>query len=127
VKDDLMKSGVMKSGVMKSGVMKSGVMKTDPMKAAQMTTDPGKSDLWKSRRTKGVTVEGGLATRSLSDPKTLVTIVGQLLLVRTVLNRFKEARAEGDAFDLFDAAVNAVALVTGTIVLVRRLRRGEEA
>jgi hypothetical protein len=68
-----------------------------------------------------------LVKRSLSNPKTIVTIVSQLLVVRTVISRFREAREEGDALDLLDAAVAAAALVTGTIVLVRKLRRGEEA
>ena len=45
---------------------------------------------------------------------------------RTAIQRLKQAREDGDRLELVDALLNAVVLVTGTIIIVRRLRRGED-
>jgi hypothetical protein len=58
--------------------------------------------------------------------KSLVTIAGQVLVARTALSRLRQARGEGDRLELLDALVNVVALVSGTIVIIRRLRSGKE-
>jgi hypothetical protein len=57
--------------------------------------------------------------------KTLITIVGTIMSGRTAINRIREAREDGDMLELIDAALNAAVVVTGLIVIVRRLRRGE--
>jgi hypothetical protein len=57
--------------------------------------------------------------------KTLITIVGTIMSGRTAINRIREAREDGDVLELIDAALNAAVVVTGLIVIVRRLRRGE--
>jgi hypothetical protein len=57
--------------------------------------------------------------------KTLITIVGTIMSGRTAINRIREAREDGDVLELVDAALNAAVVVTGLIVIVRRLRRGE--
>jgi len=58
--------------------------------------------------------------------KTLITIVGTIMAGRTALNRISQAREDGDTLELLDAALNAAVVVTGLIVIVRRLRRGEQ-
>jgi hypothetical protein len=55
----------------------------------------------------------------------LVTIVFTLMSGRTALNRIREAREDGDPWEILDAALNVAVLVTGLIVVARRLRRGE--
>jgi hypothetical protein len=55
----------------------------------------------------------------------LVTIVFTLMSGRTALNRIREAREDGDPWEVLDAALNVAVLVTGLIVVARRLRRGE--
>jgi hypothetical protein len=58
--------------------------------------------------------------------KTLLTIVGTLMSGRTALNRIRQAREDGDALELIDAALNVAVVITGLVVIVRRLRRGEQ-
>ncbi len=63
----------------------------------------------------------------LTRPGSLVSIVGQVLVARTAWQRVQEARERGGRVETLDAVLNLAALVTGTIVMVRHLRRGEEA
>ena len=58
--------------------------------------------------------------------KNIVTFVSTVMAGRTALSRLKQAREDGDRLELVDAVLNTVVLVTGTIIIVRRLRRGEE-
>ena len=62
----------------------------------------------------------------MKNARTIVTLLGQLFIARTVLQRVLHARREGDKLEVVDAVLNIAVLATGTIVLVRRLRRGEE-
>jgi len=55
----------------------------------------------------------------------VVTIVLTLMSGRTAINRIREAREDGDPWEILDAALNVAVLVTGIVVIVRRLRRGE--
>jgi hypothetical protein len=59
--------------------------------------------------------------------RTVFTLLGQLFIARTVLQRVAHARRDGDKLEVLDAVLNVVVLATGTIVIVRRLRRGDEA
>ena len=61
----------------------------------------------------------------MKKAKTLITIVTTVMSGRTALARLKQARQDGDHLELVDAFLNAVVLVTGTIIIVRRMRRGE--
>ena len=61
----------------------------------------------------------------MKNIKSIVTFVTTVMSGRTALQRLKQAREDGDRLELIDAALNAVVLVTGTIIIVRRLRRGE--
>jgi hypothetical protein len=58
--------------------------------------------------------------------KSIVTFVTTVMAGRTAIQRLKQAREDGDRLELVDALLNAVVLVTGTIIIVRRLRRGED-
>ena len=62
----------------------------------------------------------------MKNIKSIITFVSTVMAGRTALTRLKQARVDGDHLELFDALLNAVVLVTGTIIIVRRLRRGEE-
>jgi hypothetical protein len=58
--------------------------------------------------------------------KSIVTFVTTVMAGRTAIQRLRQAREDGDRLELVDALLNAVVLVTGTIIIVRRLRRGED-
>ena len=62
----------------------------------------------------------------MKKARTLVTLIGTLLAGRTALARIKQAREDHDGLELVDAALNIAVVLTGTLVIVRRLRRGEE-
>ena len=56
----------------------------------------------------------------------IITFVTTLMAGRTALSRLRQAREDGDRLELIDSLLNAVVLVTGTIIIIRRLRRGED-
>ena len=58
--------------------------------------------------------------------KNIVTFVSTVMAGRTAVSRLRQAREDGDRLELVDALLNTVVLVTGTIIIVRRLRRGED-
>jgi len=62
----------------------------------------------------------------VKNVKSIVTFVTTVMAGRTAVQRLKQAREDGDRLELVDALLNAVVLVTGTIIIVRRLRRGED-
>ena len=62
----------------------------------------------------------------MKNVKSLITFVSTVMAGRTALTRLRQARVDGDRLEVVDAILNAVVLVTGTIIIVRRLRRGEE-
>jgi hypothetical protein len=62
----------------------------------------------------------------VNKAKTLLTIVGTVMAGRTALSRDRQAREDGDRLELVDAFLNAAVVVTGLIVIIRRLRRGED-
>ena len=64
--------------------------------------------------------------KNVNTIRNLVTIIGQVLVARTAISRLRQARGDGDRLELADALINVVALVSGTLVIVRRLRSGEE-
>ena len=62
-------------------------------------------------------------TRSITN---IVTFVSTVMAGRTAISRLRQAREDGDRLELLDALLNTIVLVTGTIVIIRRLRRGED-
>ena len=56
----------------------------------------------------------------------IVTFVSTVMAGRTAVSRLRQAREDGDRLELIDALLNTVVLVTGTIIIIRRLRRGED-
>ena len=63
----------------------------------------------------------------MKNAKTLITLVGTVFAGRTALQRIKQARLDADRLELIDAALNAAVVITGVLVIVRRLRRNEAA
>ncbi len=62
----------------------------------------------------------------MKSVKSIVTLVTTVMAGRTAIQRLRQAREDGDRLELVDAVLNAIVLVTGTIIIVRRLRRGED-
>ena len=58
--------------------------------------------------------------------KTAITIISTVMAARTALERVRQAREDGDQLELVDAALNALVVVSGVIIIVRRIRRGED-
>ena len=58
--------------------------------------------------------------------KSVITFVSTVMAGRTAISRVRQAREDGDRLELVDAALNAIVVITGTIIIVRRLRRGED-
>jgi hypothetical protein len=63
----------------------------------------------------------------MKNAKTVITLVGTLFAGRTALQRMKQARIDADRLELLDAVLNAAVVLTGVLVIVRRLRRNEAA
>lgn len=63
----------------------------------------------------------------MKNAKTFASLAGTVFAARTALARVREVREDGDKLELVDAVLNIVVLVTGTIVIVRRLRKGRAA
>jgi hypothetical protein len=61
-----------------------------------------------------------------STARTVFTVIGTIFAGRTALQRIKQARSDADRLELLDAALNAAVVITGLLVIFRRLRRGEE-
>jgi hypothetical protein len=59
--------------------------------------------------------------------RSLLTLVGTAFAGRTAIARLRQARDDDDRLELLDAALNIAVVVTGVLVIVRRLRQGEEA
>jgi hypothetical protein len=58
-----------------------------------------------------------------SKPGTYLSIGTTLFGAVSVAKQAKQARSEGDALQMLDAAVSAAAIITGVALLVRELRR----
>jgi hypothetical protein len=50
----------------------------------------------------------------------------QVAALMTAVRRFKDARHTGDKLEVADAILNAGVVLTGMVLLIRSLRRGEE-
>ena len=59
--------------------------------------------------------------------KSLLSLVGTVFAGRTAIARVRQARDDDDRLEFLDAAINILAVVTGVLVIVRRLREGKEA
>jgi len=59
--------------------------------------------------------------------RSLLTLIGTAFAGRTAIARLRQARDDDDRLELLDAALNIAVVVTGVLVIVRRLRQGEEA
>jgi hypothetical protein len=59
--------------------------------------------------------------------RSLLTLIGTAFAGRTAIARLRQARDDEDRLELLDAALNIAVVVTGVLVIVRRLRQGEAA
>jgi hypothetical protein len=57
----------------------------------------------------------------------ILTLVGTAFAGRAAIQRLVQARDDSDRLELLDAALNIAVVLTGLLVIVRRLRRGEAA
>jgi len=58
---------------------------------------------------------------------TMLTLIGTAFAGRAAIQRLVQARDDADRLELLDAALNIAVVLTGLLVIVRRLRRGEAA
>jgi hypothetical protein len=63
----------------------------------------------------------------MKHAKTIATLLGTAFSARTALQRVQQARVDADRLELLDALLNTLVVITGVLVIVRRLRQGEEA
>ena len=63
----------------------------------------------------------------MKNVKSIATLIGTLFAGRTALQRIKQARIDEDKLELIDAALNAAVVITGVLVIVRRLRQHKVA
>jgi hypothetical protein len=59
--------------------------------------------------------------------RSLLTLIDTVFAGRTAIARLRQARTDQDRLELLDAALNIAVVVTGVLVIVRRLRQGEDA
>ena len=59
--------------------------------------------------------------------KSMLTLIGTAFAGRTAIARLRQARDDDDRLELLDAALNIAVVITGVLVIFRRLRQGEEA
>lgn len=62
----------------------------------------------------------------MKNAKTLFTFVGMIFAGRTAIHRIRDARTEEDRLELLDAALNVAVVITGLLILVRRLREKDD-
>jgi hypothetical protein len=62
----------------------------------------------------------------MKNAKVLFSLVGTIFAGRTAIKRMRQARVDADKLELLDAALNAAVVVTGLLVVVRRLRRKDD-
>ena len=62
----------------------------------------------------------------MKNMKSVITFVSTVMAGRTAVARLRQAREDGDRLELVDALLNTIVVITGTIIIIRRLRRGED-
>ncbi|MBA2770284.1 MAG: hypothetical protein H0U35_14390 [Sporichthyaceae bacterium] len=62
----------------------------------------------------------------MKNIKSVITFVSTAMAGRTAVARLRQAREDGDRLELVDALLNTIVVITGTIIIIRRLRRGED-
>lgn len=62
----------------------------------------------------------------MSTGRNLVRLGGRAFAVTTVVRQLKQARRDGDRLRLLDAAVNALAVLTAILIVIREIRERSE-
>jgi hypothetical protein len=58
----------------------------------------------------------------MKNAKVLFAFVSTIFAGRTAIQRIRAARTEEDRLELLDAALNVAVVITGLLIIVRRLR-----
>jgi hypothetical protein len=58
----------------------------------------------------------------MKNAKVLLSFVGTIFAGRTAIQRIRAAHTEEDRLELLDAALNIAVVITGLLIIVRRLR-----
>ena len=64
--------------------------------------------------------------RTIKNAMTLFTFVDTVFAGRTAIKRLRQARSDDDGLELLDALLHAAIVITGVIIIVRRLREKDE-
>jgi hypothetical protein len=62
----------------------------------------------------------------LDTARSVVSVVGTIVAGRAALQRIRQASSDDDRLEMLDAAIHVVAVITGLLVIIRRLRRGQD-
>jgi hypothetical protein len=62
----------------------------------------------------------------MSNAKVLFSLVGAIFAGRTAIQRIRAAHTEQDRLELLDAALNIAVVITGLLIIVRRLRAKDD-
>ena len=62
----------------------------------------------------------------MKNIKSFLTFVSTIMAGRTALARMRQAREDNDRLELLDALLNVAVVVTGVVIIARRLSRGED-
>jgi hypothetical protein len=62
----------------------------------------------------------------MKNAKVLFTFVGTIFAGRTAIKRMRQARVDEDRLELLDAVLNTAVVVTGLLIVVRRLRHKDD-
>ena len=62
----------------------------------------------------------------MSTGRNLVRLGARALAVTTVVRQIRHARQDGDGLRLLDAAVNALAVLTAVLIIIREIRQRSE-
>jgi hypothetical protein len=60
------------------------------------------------------------------NARKIAALLGTVFAGRTAIQRIRQARAESDRLEMLDALFNVLVVITGVLVIVRRLREGDE-
>ncbi len=62
----------------------------------------------------------------MKNARVLFAFIGAIFAGRTAIHRIRQAHTEDDRLELLDAALNVAVVVTGLLVIVRRLRANKD-
>jgi hypothetical protein len=61
----------------------------------------------------------------MKSAKTMFAFIGTIFAGRTAISRMRQARTEQDRLEMLDAVLHAAIVITGLLIIVRRLREND--